>query len=241
MKDKEAFYQQIHLAPDVGTDEAAKRYRNNMGRIKLLLQGKMTTLKDSLKKEMTLAAKNEQFEEANELKQKIFALEHIQDVSLIKRDLITGNRTDTFRIEAYDIAHLSGKQMVGVMTVVENAASNKNEYRKFIVRGFDRANDTGALREILMRRLAHTEWPYPSAIVVDGNVIQINAATTVLKEVGLTIPVIAVTKDERHRPKSVTGDKEIVETHKYAILLANNEAHRFSLSFHKLRRKKALI
>jgi excinuclease UvrABC nuclease subunit len=58
---------------------------------------------------------------------------------------------DVVRFEAYDIAHLSGKQMVGVMTVVENATAQKNDYRKFIIRGFDKANDAGALREVLVR------------------------------------------------------------------------------------------
>jgi excinuclease ABC subunit C len=240
-KDKEAFYRQIGLAPDVTSTEATKEYRKNIGRIKLILQGKMQSLIRELKREMNIAAKEMKFEEANILKQKIFSLEHIQDVSLIKRDLLHSGSDTTFRIEAYDIAHISGKQMVGVMTVVENSQSNKNEYRKFIIRGFDTANDAGALREVLTRRLTHTEWQYPSAIVVDGNQIQVNAAQAVLTAVGLSIPIIAVTKDERHRPKSITGDKDIIETHKYAILLANNEAHRFALTFHKARRKKAML
>lgn len=238
-KDKEVFYRQIELAPDVSNTEVVKKYRQNVGRIKLILQGKMRSLIQGLKKEMLAAAKKENFEEANILKQKVFSLEHIQDISLIKRDLENVNNEQVFRIEAYDIAHLSGKQMVGVMTVIENSTSNKNEYRKFIVRGFDKANDAGGLREILVRRLAHTEWPYPSAIVVDGNVIQTNVATEALKELQLDIPVIAVTKDERHRPKSITGPQELVEAHKFAILLANSEAHRFALTFHTQKRKKA--
>jgi excinuclease UvrABC nuclease subunit len=240
-KDKEAFYRQIELAPDVSNVEATKKYRQNIGRIKLIFQGKMQSLIKGLKREMAAAAKTEHFEEANELKQKVFALEHIQDISLIKRDLESTNGIGVFRIEAYDIAHLSGKQMVGVMTVIENSTSNKNEYRKFIVRGFDKANDAGALREILVRRLSHPEWPYPSTIVVDGNIIQTNVAQAVMKELQLDIPVIAVTKDERHRPKAITGPQEIVEGHKFAILLANSEAHRFAITFHKDRRKKAML
>lgn len=239
-KDKEAFYRQIELAPDLATTESAKLYRKNIGCIKLILQGKLQSLIAELKKEMMAAAKEERFEDADELKQKVFALEHIQDVSLMKRDLIHSN-ADIFRIEAYDIAHISGKQMVGVMTVVENATPNKNEYRKFIIRGFERANDAGALKEVLLRRFAHNEWPYPSLVVVDGNVIQMNVAQTVLEELQLEIPVAAVTKDERHRPKTVSGPKELIETHKFATLLANNEAHRFAIGFHKDRRRKAMI
>jgi len=243
-KDKEVFYQQIGLAPDVSSVEAVKQYKKNIGRIKRILQGKMQFLISDLKKEMRSLAKKERFEEANVLKQKIFSLEHIHDVSLIKRNSLTTynlQHTTSFRIEAYDVAHLSGKQMVGVMTVLEGEMPQKSEYRKFIVRGFEKANDAGALREVLVRRLAHTEWSYPQLIVVDGNMIQKNAAENVLKEIQLEIPVIAVTKDERHKPRSISGNKAFIESHKYGILLANNEAHRFALSFHTARRKKALI
>jgi excinuclease ABC subunit C len=242
MKDKEAFYRQIELAPDVTSDESTREYRKNIGHIKKIFQGKLQTLIKELKAEMNAAAKKLAFEEAEELKHKIFALEHVQDVSLIKRDLIKSGREGTVRIEAYDIAHLSGTQMVGVMTVVDNATAQKSEYRKFIIRGFTKANDAGALKEVLVRRLAHTEWPYPTAIVVDGNAIQVNAARAVLMSLSLDIPIIAVTKDEHHRAKSITGpNQEFVESHKYAILLANSEAHRFAIGFHKDRRRKAML
>jgi excinuclease ABC subunit C len=241
MKDKEHFYRQIGLAPDVRTAEAAKLYRKNIGRIKIILQGKMRALIDSLKKEMNEAAKKERFEEAAVLREKVFALEHIQDVSLIKREVMSSRYERAFRIEAYDIAHLSGKQMVGVMVVLENENPQKGDYRKFIIRGFDKANDAGALREVLARRLAHVEWPYPDLIVVDGNIIQTNAAREVLKNTHLDIPIVAVTKDEKHKPRSLTGDTKLIEDYKYGILLANNEAHRFALSFHKARRKKAML
>ena len=178
---------------------------------------------------------------AGELKQKVFALEHIQDISLIKRDLVGSIGGEEFRIEAYDIAHISGSSMVGVMTVVTNATSQKSEYRKFIIKGFTKANDAGALKEMLVRRFNHPEWRFPEVIVVDGNIIQTNVAKEVLSSLRLKIPIIAVTKDERHRPKAITGPKEVVEPHKYAILLANSEAHRYGISFHKARRKKAFV
>lgn len=238
--DNATFYRQIGLAPDTSSIEATKKYKETITRLKLIFGGKLRVLIANLKRDMMRAAKGEKFEEAGELKQKVFALEHIQDVSLIKRDLIS-NTGPTFRIEAYDIAHISGTSMVGVMVVVEDANTKKSDYRKFVVKGFDKANDAGALREILVRRLAHTEWSYPDAIVVDGNIIQINAAKKVLQDLQLDIPIIAVTKDDRHRAKSISGDKRLIESHKYAILLANAESHRFALSFHTARRKKAMI
>lgn len=239
-KDNSVFYRQIGLAPDTRSADAKIQYRKTIGRLKMIFQGKLQSLIATLKKDMMMLAKKERFEDADSIKQKIFALEHVQDVALIKRDLSHGD-TAGFRIEAYDIAHISGKQMVGVMTVVENAVATKGEYRKFIVKGFTKANDAGALREVLTRRLAHTEWQYPDMIVVDGNMIQINAAREVLQSMEIQIPIVAVTKDERHRPKAVSGPKALVEIHKYAILLANNEAHRFAVGFHKDRRRKAMI
>lgn len=238
-KDNATFYRQIGLAPDTSEPEAKSKYKKNIGRLKTILQGKLQTLLKNLKKEMLVLAKKQKFEEATEIKNKIFALEHIQDISLIKRDL--ANAHEAFRIEAYDVAHISGTNMVGVMVVVENSVSNKNEYRKFIVKGFDKSNDAGALREILTRRLAHTEWKFPNAIVVDGNIIQKNVAEKVLKDLKINIPVIAVTKDERHRPKAITGEKLVIEKYKYEILLANNESHRFAVSFHRQKRKYVML
>lgn len=238
-KDNATFYRQIGLAPDTSTSEAGKRYRETITRLKLIFSGKLRTLITQLKRDMMRAAKSERFEEADEIKQKVFALEHIQDISLIKRDLVIIEHG--FRIEAYDIAHISGKQMVGVITVVDNAVAAKSEYRKFIVKGFDKANDAGALREVLTRRLAHMEWQYPDAIVVDGNIIQINVAREVLSRLNITIPIIAVTKDDRHKAKALVGDKQLIDDHKYAILLANAESHRFATTFHKDRRRKAML
>lgn len=130
--DNATFYRQIGLAPDTSSIEATKKYKETITRLKLIFGGKLRVLIANLKRDMMRAAKGEKFEEAGELKQKVFALEHIQDVSLIKRDLIS-NTGPTFRIEAYDIAHISGTSMVGVMVVVEDANTKKSDYRKFVV------------------------------------------------------------------------------------------------------------
>lgn len=236
-KDREVFYRQIELAPDVSNTEAVAFYKKNISRIKAILQGKMQSVLKTLKKEMLDAAKHEDFELAQELKKKVFALEHVQDVSLIKRESGVYS-AETFRIEGYDVAHISGKQMVGVMVVIENTNPAKSEYRKFNIKGFSNANDTGALKEILERRFTHTEWAMPDAIVVDGGIAQMNVAHAVLKELSLSIPVIAITKDERHKPKAISGPAEIITDHKYAILLANSEAHRFAVGFHRAKRDK---
>jgi excinuclease ABC subunit C len=134
---------------------------------------------------------------------------------------------------------MSGKNSVGVMTVMENGAVQKSEYRKFILRKSARGDDVGSLDEILSRRLAHTEWPEPSLIVVDGSVAQRNRAIKVLQESGRNIPVVGVVKNEAHKPQSLLGDENIIKEHKRSILLVNNEAHRFAIEFYRSKQRKA--
>ena len=266
------FYKEIGLAPEISGEEAKKDYAKTIKNIKLFFEGKKTSVIKNLEKEMKIFAKKQKFEKADEIKKTIFALNHIQDVALIKEE-DTPSRLNiyekSFRIEAYDVAHISGTNTVGVMTVVENGEINKKEYRKFSARGGSafggktvlgnsKPNDIGALAEILSRRLNHEEWKFPDIIVVDGSTAQKNIAEKTLKQHGVSdIIVVAVTKDERHRPKMITGrlkqinnlfarpssdglGEDIVHKYESEILLANSEAHRFAIKYHRQLRGKII-
>lgn len=244
------FYKQINLVPEK-KDLLLKNIKN----IKLFFEGKKQKIIKDLEKEMKIYAKKHEFEKAGEIKRQIFALQHINDISLIKNEDLFSNEifrpapfsdyrvgpsdrkisheNKSFRIEAYDIAHMSGKNMVGVMTVLENGELKKNDYRKFKIRNFADANDTGALLEVLERRFEHTEWTYPSLIVVDGGKAQINTVKKFQEKFGLMIPIVSVLKDERHKAKNILGDKKYILKNERDILLANTEAHRFAISFHR--------
>ncbi|MDQ5949593.1 MAG: excinuclease subunit [Patescibacteria group bacterium] len=246
--DNYEFYKQIELTPDMSESDAALRYGKTVKNIRLFFEGKKKDIVRNLKKEMMECAKKQQFEEAHKIKKTLFSLEHINDVALIKKDysgILQNYRIDGsgvgFRIEAYDVAHMSGKNMVGVMTVLENGIPAKKEYKKFIVRTQTNSNDTGALEEILSRRFRHMEWGIPDLIVVDGSVAQENIAKQVLDRYQISIPVVAVVKDERHKAREIRGDKTIVSKYKDAILLVNSEAHRFAITFHKLKRSKNFL
>jgi excinuclease UvrABC nuclease subunit len=213
---------------------------------------------------MIFYAKNREFEKAGEIKRQIFALQHINDIALLRNEGFahvnflplrpslgaSGSKWDprrqkihisSTRIEAYDIAHMGGKNMVGVMTVVEDGEVVKSEYKKFKIRTQSGANDTGALKEILERRLAHKEWTYPNLIVIDGGVAQMNVSKSILKKMNLKITVVSVVKDERHKPKAILGNEEIIKKHKSQILLSNSEAHRFAIAYHKNMRGKNFL
>jgi excinuclease ABC subunit C len=244
-KDQQEFYKQLGLAPNVsnsviGGGIARKEYLKNINNIRLFFEGKKGAVLSSLEKEMKTHAKTHEFELAEIAKRKIFALNHINDVALIK-DIPLHNSRETFRIESYDIAHLSGKNTVGVMTVVTHGMVDKSEYRKFIIRSGKGNDDYGNLKEILTRRFNHAEWATPDLVVIDGGIGQYNVAEETLRSLDKKIPIISVIKDTHHKPKALHGDATLIKKYKKDILLANNESHRFAITFHKQKRGKDFL
>jgi excinuclease ABC subunit C len=239
---KPCFNSQIGLCPGVCAGLMNKRdYRRRIKYIKLFFEAKKDLLIKDLEKEMQSLSKRELFEEAEKIKRTIYALDHIQDVALIKRDIERGDNQNSFRIEAYDIAHMSGQNTVGVMTVVIDGELAKDQYRKFKIIGQNKKiniDDTANLKEVIRRRLGHIEWPLPNLIVIDGSTAQINAARSILIERGFLIEIVAVVKDERHRAKEIVGLKHTINSWNKSIILANAEAHRFAITYHRKLRSK---
>ncbi|HSE34758.1 MAG TPA: hypothetical protein VLB83_01415, partial [Candidatus Paceibacterota bacterium] len=239
------FDRQIGLCPGVCSGEMSRTaYARRVQDIRLFFEGKKGTLVAGLRRRMRTHAAKLEFEEAGRIKRMIAALAHINDVALIRDEIrersahgaTRGERS--VRIEAYDIAHISGTYPVGVMVAVEGGETLPSAYRKFIIRSERGNDDVGNLEETLMRRLAHPEWRYPDLIAVDGGVPQKRRAEAVLRKHNVRIPVIAVVKDDRHRPKAFLGSASLATLYKTALLLANSEAHRFAVSFHRARRDK---
>jgi excinuclease ABC subunit C len=235
---KPCFNFQIGLCPGVCAGKIDKKeYRKTIRHIVTFFEGKKKKLVRDLEKEMRNLAKQKEFEKAEVIKRKIFAVNHINDIALLKNPRPQAFGSKIFRIEAYDIAHTSGTNMVGVMTVVENGEAKKGDYRMFKISSASGPDDTKALKEVLRRRLGHPEWRMPDLMVVDGGAAQLNAAMQVLNETGTKIPVVAVTKDERHRAKGIRSMNQesriMVGKYKGEIILANSEAHRFAIKFHR--------
>ena len=235
---KPCFNRQIGLCPGVCTGEITKtEYARVIRHLILFFSGKKKGLMGSLKREMATAAKLRNFEQAGKIKRTIFALQHIQDVSLIKNSNLKSSGSN-FRIEAYDIAHISGTDVVGAFTVLLDGVPQKSEYRKFKIKGGFGNNDVASLKEVVERRFNHPEWSMPNLIVADGGEAQKSAIEDVLRAINLEIPVVAVTKNDQHRPEKILGDDTLTKAHEASILLANNEAHRFTITFHRARRTK---
>lgn len=233
------FNRQLGLCPGVCSGEVNKQeYALTVKYIKELFSGNFKGLKRQLARDMTAAAKAEEFERASKLRRQIAALEHIRDVSLIKDDSRISSGGGA-RIEAFDTAHTGGSETVAVMTVVNNGMLIKDAYRKFKIQTATN-DDVASLKEVLTRRLNHPEWTLPRVFVVDGGLAQMRAAERICKLAGISIPIVGVVKNAQHKPERLIGDARSIKAYERDILLANAEAHRFAISWHRLRSRKRL-
>lgn len=250
------FNRSIGLCPGVCSGEISRNeYLKIINNIRLFFEGKKSKVIANLKKEMMVHAKKQEFELADLVKKTLYSVEHIKDISMIKRDadkgssgnLINNSGTNSkkksksnlnttvaasdwqgeeaiqqIRIESYDIAHMSGKDMVGVMCVMTDGELDKSQYRKFIVKNYDSSNDTGALKEVLSRRLSHMEWRMPDIIVIDGGIAQLNAANDVVKS---TFDKLAQEYPETY-PDSYTRSNILGSETPIVISVVKNDAHK---------------
>ncbi len=233
-KAKMEFNRQIGLYPhEIDRPVYLKSIRN----VGLFLGGNVTTLRATLEKEMKQAAKLEKFETAAQIRNQLYAIDHVQDVSLIKKEDETVDQG--LRIEAYDTAHLSGTNAIGVMTVVLGNTPYRSLYRTFNIKGVGGKtlnDDIASLKEILSRRFGHPEWGYPRVIVIDGGKTHKKTAEKILADLGITIPVVAVVKNDKHQPREILGAAGSGITTAQAVL-ANSEAHRFAVGKHRAKRR----
>jgi excinuclease ABC subunit C len=229
----DAFYRAIGRSPLQNDTLAHEKYLQTIKYLILFFEGRKRKLRSELLKQMKCCADEMRFEEAGRIKHLLHALDHINDISLIKRD--RNGSAKEFRIEAYDVAHLSGTNVVGVMTVSINGENASSEYRRFKITK-DKNDDIGGLTEIISRRLNHPEWTYPDMIVVDGNETHAAYAERVLQARRIAIPIVAVAKDDRHKAARLVGNPELTRRFKEEIISINAEAHRFAIAYHRHRR-----
>lgn len=183
---------------------------------------------------------------------------HIMTESKLKNAhtaLITALSLDArtiHRIETYDISNIQGSHATASMVVYIDGQSHKDQYRKFRMTS-QGPNDIGMLKEIMRRRFAkkHMDaferWPLPELIVIDGGKGQLSGTHTILVEHDIQIPIIAIAKREEtifiphnfHKPSPAREIRLPYDSDAlYLIQRMRDEAHRFTLTYHKLLRSK---
>ena len=228
------FNAQIGLCPGVCVGELNKReYGKIVKRLKMFFEGKKLKILNDLEKEMMKHADKSEYELAEETRKQIMKIKHLQDISLIKQDHAEGSNNE-FRIEGYDVSHISGSNAIGVMVVSIGGVLEKSEYRVFKIKQENKRSDIDSLKEILERR-SRNDWGEPNLIVADGGKAHLNVVSKFFDGV----PKVSVVKDEKHRPRDILGDKVYARSRESEILEINNEAHRFAISQHRKRRNTA--
>jgi excinuclease ABC subunit C len=233
-------------------------YQNNLNTIIDIMKGKSKNIIKKLYIQIQSYAKLQKFEQAQEIKNQIEALEKVY----LHKGIIQSNtsykhkyieelqnilKLDKLpkRIEGYDSSHFHGDKAVVSMVVFENGKPNKSQYRKFKIKlPPEGGDDFYNLNQALSRRFKRTDWPIPDLILIDGGKGQLSTAINVQKQANLEfklIPIISLAKrlEEIHIPNQ---DKPLLlqkSTKSLQILQqVRDEAHRFAVSYHRTLRDK---
>ena len=163
------------------------------------------------------------------------------------------------RIEVFDNSHIQGSFAVGAMVVVGPDGFEKNQYRKFNIRGDDLTpgDDFGMMKEVLTRRFQRllkedperTGGNWPDLLLIDGGAGQVSAVREIMEALGVgDVPMVGVAKgidrdagkEEFHR----TGKTVMALRHNdpvlYFIQRMRDEVHRFAIGTHRAKRAKAI-
>ncbi|KKS65662.1 MAG: Excinuclease ABC C subunit domain protein [Parcubacteria group bacterium GW2011_GWC2_42_6] len=238
---------QIGLCPGPHDGKISRAdYLKNIRGIIMILKGKKKGLIKKLEMEMKDYSKICEYEKAAEIRNKIFALKHIDDKSRI---LSAGWLTE-FRIEAYDISNISGQYAVGSMIVFEGEESKRSEYRKFRIKNIQGVDDIGMMREVLNRRF-HNSWPKPDLLLLDGGLGHLHMAERLLRRLNLNIVLVAVAKGPERKKLEINYNANLqINTDPRIANIINNrnlikqimdEAHRFAITYHKKVRRREFI
>jgi len=203
----------VHLGLSPHPDATSEDYKTNLRKLIRYMQGGRKALAKELEKEMRLAAKLHDFENAARLRNNLNDLRELQRRIMfgdrefldISKDRALSDLVDLFglpkipvRIEGYDISHMGGTNVVASMVVFTNGVSDRASYRKFKTR-IEHNNDTYNMNETLTRRLSEKNlkaWGTPNLILIDGGKGQLNAALDAAEARGVSVPTISIAKRE---------------------------------------------
>ena len=166
------------------------------------------------------------------------------------------------RMEAFDISNTNGYENVASMVVFENGKPKRSDYRKFRIKTVQGPDDYASMEEVLGRRFRHGLEErqqidqgekvtggftvFPDLIMMDGGKGQVNVAESVLRELGIVIPVCGMVKDDRHRTRGLyfQGSEIPVNTCSEGFHLMTriqDEVHRFAIEYHRSLRSKVQV
>lgn len=242
----------------------AAEYRGRVERACEFLEGKSREWLESLRTEMASAAERREYEKAAALRDAVYALEKTVEKprhfersdptavtagadALAALQEALGLRSPPAAIECFDISHISGTFVVASMVRFADGRPDRDNYRRFRIKGFMGNDDFRAMEEVVgrrYRRLARESRAFPGLVVIDGGRGQVGAALRAFAVLGLEPPpIIGLAKREETivfpdgRP-----DLRMPLEHPGLRLLQRlrDEAHRFANTFNADLRSKRI-
>ena len=201
----------VHLGLSPRSDMTSQEYKSSLKKLIRYIEGDKLTITRELERDMNRAARQQQFEIAAELRNRLGYLRELQrrimfgdkefldiskDRALDDLRLLLGLASIPARVEGYDISHMSGTNVVASMVVFTNGVSDRTEYRKFKMHK-EQNNDFANMFETLSRRFSEknrSRWKLPDFCLIDGGKGQLDSAITARDQAGLTIPMIGLAK-----------------------------------------------
>ena len=160
-------------------------------------------------------------------------------------------------IEVFDNSHIQGANSVGALITFGSEGFIKKRYRKFNIKNkeLNAGDDYGMLKEVFERRFSkivkskkQTDVVIPDLVIIDGGKGEYSVGRKMLDELGFhDIPIIAIAKGKNrnkgdetffHKTSAIKLSKR--ESLLFFLQRLRDEAHRFAVSSHRMKRKKNL-
>ena len=155
------------------------------------------------------------------------------------------------RIEAFDISNLGSTGIVAGMTVHVDGKPLKRDYRRFRIRGLEQEDDYASMYQAVSRRFQHyldgdaKFAVLPDLLLIDGGDRHAAKAVEALRDLGLTLPVFGMVKDDRHRTRALispAGQEIGIQGNQAVFSLIGciqEETHRYAIEYQRLLRQEA--
>lgn len=243
------------------------QYREDIERFVRFITSKRSEMLREMRREMDGAAKALDFERAATLRDRVQALEKLDErgkrtdgwqpetesfyvdprKGLASLQKALGLEGDIRCVECIDIAHLQGGETVGSKVCFVDGRPLKNEYRRFKVRSADN-DDYMSIREVVSRAYRDAgagEALYPDVVIIDGGAGQLTAAMEAFSQFDRA-PGMVIALAKKQELIHVPGADEPIRLSRQNLGLKlcqaiRDEAHRFAQAYHHLLRKKKLL
>lgn len=217
-------------------------------------------LEEGVKLRVPIKAEKKHLVELSEKNARLARMERMNKEQIIDPEAHTNRIMQTMKsdlrlaveprhIECFDNSNIQGTNAVSSCVVFKDGKPSKKDYRHFIVRTVEGPDDFATMKEVIYRRyrrLVEENQPLPDLIIVDGGKGQLSAAYEIIQELGIADKVSMIGIAKRLEELFYPGDPLPLYLDKRSVTLRiiqqlRDEAHRFGITHHRLRRSKSAL